>query len=307
MVPGSTFATARPRSRSSTATVSSPDGQVASDLLVTDAAAPFGVRTRSRSGPRRVRPACGRSDEARGVVLVEASDLARLRRYERVTDRRAVRRRCERPRSGCRRPVRPAAREVDPETDGVLVVAPTEGRRKLTVTALRTPGSSPGYVKSASSQHDGVAIAIDVGPTILDLFGIDFTERMEGRPYEIVPSDASLAARSDQFIEEAHGLGPPRRAAGTDDRDPRRPARRSCARGTVRSSRSSARASRRSPAACGRMGGAVRARDVAEHAARAVGAGGHRGLRAVPRASVAGTAAVIADGRRGSCRVRTAR
>ena len=95
--------------------------------------------------------------------------------------------------------------QVDPDRDAVMVVGPSEGRRKLTVTALRTPGSSPGYIRTASSQHDGVAIAVDVGPTLLDLFGIDFTDKMEGRPYEIVPSNASLAARSDQFIEEAQG------------------------------------------------------------------------------------------------------
>ena len=181
-----------------------PDGQVASDLLVADAAAPFGVRT----DPDRVLDAFGRmwpEDEAQGVVLVEASDLARLRRYERVTDPVQF--------DDLRTTALEDAddlfgrllAEVDPETDGVLVVGPTEGRRKLTVTALKTPGSLPGYVKSASSQHDGVAIAIDVGPTILDQFGIDFTERMEGRPYEIVPSDASLAARTDRFIEEATG------------------------------------------------------------------------------------------------------
>ena len=76
-----------------------------------------------------------RSDEAQGVVLVEASDLARLRRYER----------CHRPASSSTT-LRTTAledaddlfgrllAEVDPETDGVLVVGPTEGRRKLTVT-----------------------------------------------------------------------------------------------------------------------------------------------------------------------------
>ena len=78
--------------------------------------------------------------------------------------------------------------QVDPGRAAVMVVGPSEGRRKLTVPALRTPGSSPGYIRTASSQHDGVAIAVDVGPTLLDLFGIDFTDKMEGRPYEIVPS-----------------------------------------------------------------------------------------------------------------------
>ena len=64
----------------------------------------------------------------------------------------------------------------------MLVVAPSEGRRKLTVTGLRTPGSSPGYLKSGSSQRSGVVITVDVGPTLLDQFGIDFTDEMEGRP-----------------------------------------------------------------------------------------------------------------------------
>ena len=112
--------------------------------------------------------------------------------------------------------------QVDLDQDAVLVVAPTEGRRKLTVTGLRTPDSSPGYLKTASSQRAGVVIAVDVGPTVLDLFGIDFTDKMEGRPYEVVPSNASLAARSDQFIEEAQGSARRGGSARTDDRDPRR-------------------------------------------------------------------------------------
>jgi hypothetical protein len=75
----------------------------------------------------------------------------------------------------------------------------------LNLTALHLPGSSPGYVRSASTQHAGVVIEYDVGPTMLSVFGIDFTEAMEGRPYEIVPSHASLAARETKLINEATG------------------------------------------------------------------------------------------------------
>jgi hypothetical protein len=180
------------------------NGQVGSVLLTPDPAAPFGVKLDADRVVDAFDKAWDKGDE-RGVVLVEASDLARLRRYMRFTT-------AEQFVSLRGTALRDAdamfgrlLEQVDPDRDAVMVVGPSEGRRKLTVTALRTPGSSPGYIRTASSQHDGVAIAVDVGPTLLDLFGIDFTDKMEGRPYEIVPSSASLSARSDQFIEEAEG------------------------------------------------------------------------------------------------------
>ncbi|MET1000497.1 MAG: hypothetical protein ABWZ15_01690 [Acidimicrobiia bacterium] len=179
-------------------------GTVATDLLMADDAAPFGVRLDPERVEGAFRDAWGQAGE-QGVVLVEASDLARVRRYEAVsTDAQFARLRTEALHDADELFGRLLA-EVDPERDSVLVVAPSEGRRKLTVTGLRTPGSSPGYLKSGSSQRSGVVITVDVGPTLLDQFGIDFTDEMEGRPYEIVPSNASLAARADGFIDDALG------------------------------------------------------------------------------------------------------
>ena len=248
-------------------------------LLTPDPAAPFGVKLDADRVVDAFDKAWDKGDE-RGVVLVEASDLARLRRYMRFTT-------AEQFVSLRTTALRDAdamfgrlLEQVDPDRDAVMVVGPSEGRRKLTVTALRTPGSSPGYIRTASSQHDGVAIAVDVGPTLLDLFGIDFTDKMEGRPYEIVPSNASLAARSDQFIEEAQGSA---------RRGERLAPMTAILVGLIAIVALAHGARRRGgrervapPPQRARVGRAVLAGDAAEHAARPVDTRWHRGLRRLP-------------------------
>jgi hypothetical protein len=160
-----------------------PRGAVSGDLVVPDATFPFGVR----SDDAEVLSQFDQAWHDRAVVLVEASDLARFEEYR--TD------------------LAPGAREVmhqhvlasvdalvgellervDPEHDAVLAVAPSqrnERGRPLTVAALRAPGFDPGLLKSAYTRHSGIVSIIDVGPTIVDLFGIERPEDMEGRAFE---------------------------------------------------------------------------------------------------------------------------
>ena len=254
------------------------NGQVGNVLLTPDPAAPFGVKLDTNRVVDAFDKAWDKGDK-RGVVLVEASDLARLRRYMRFTTaEQFVSLRTTALRDADAMFGRLLA-QVDPDRDAVMVVGPSEGRRKLTVTALRTPGSSPGYIRTASSQHDGVAIAVDVGPTLLDLFGIDFTDKMEGRPYEIVPSN-SVSRLAPNSSSRKRGIGAARRATGPDDRDPRRAHRDRRPRHGARRRGGRERVAPPPPRA--RVGRAVLAGDAAEHAARPVDTGWHRGLRRLP-------------------------
>jgi hypothetical protein len=177
-------------------------GAVATDLLRPSATAPFGVEL----DPDRVIDefqSMWRGDDS-VVALVEASDLARVQRYGRyatAAQRSAMRADALRDADELFGRI---LEDVDPERDVVLVIAPTD-RRRLTVAGLQGPGIDAGWLKSASTQRPGVVSTIDVGPTLLDQFGIDFTEDMEGRPFEVVADSASLASRTDHMIDDARG------------------------------------------------------------------------------------------------------
>lgn len=179
------------------------DGSLGKDILTDDPARPFGKRLDTEVVGERFRAAWQRAGEGTGgVVLVEASDLARAMRYRPLV-------------SGPRyqtirtQAVREADRlldtllaEVDPDRDAVLVVAPYNlpGNRDLLAVALRSPGSSPGYLMSASTQRSGFLTLVDLAPTILDRFGLPRPVEMEGRPAEVVRSGASVEARVDHLV-----------------------------------------------------------------------------------------------------------
>lgn len=170
-------------------------GSVDTDLLVPDPAEPFGVRL----DHARVLDAFDRAWSAPGptTVLVEESDLARTLRYRSLIDagryfvlRAAALRRAD-------ELFGRLLERVDPERDAVLVVAPylRQNRVGLTAVAYRGPGTEAGYLKSASTQRSGIVSLVDIAPTILDRFGISRPTEMEGRPFEIVPSQSSVLHR----------------------------------------------------------------------------------------------------------------
>jgi len=178
------------------------DGSLGKDLLADDPTRPFGKRLDPEVVRTRFREAWQRAGHGGGgVVLVEASDLARTMRYRPLVSR---------PRYDAIRAqaVQEADRllgtlldEVDPEHDAVLVVAPYNlpGNRDLLAVALRSPGSPAGYLMSASTQRSGFLTLVDLAPTILDRFGLARPVAMEGRPAEVVRSGASVEARVDHL------------------------------------------------------------------------------------------------------------
>ena len=92
----------------------------------------------------------------------------------------------------------------------------------------------PGYLKSRSSQRTGVVIAVDVGPTLLDQFGIDFTDKMEGRPVRGRAVER-VARRSHRSVHRGSARDRPAAAERLAPMtcDPRRPARRASCSATV--------------------------------------------------------------------------
>ena len=179
-------------------------GALARDLLVNDASRPFGVRFDGgavvASFDKAWAAAEGRSG---GVVLVEASDLARAMRYRSLVSSSRYSEIRAQSLADADALLGLLLQRVDLDRDSVLLVAPYNlvGSRDLTAVALRTPTSAPGYLMSASTQRAGYLTLVDIGPTILDRFGIARPTAMEGRPAEVVASIASGLARVKRLDE----------------------------------------------------------------------------------------------------------
>jgi hypothetical protein len=183
-----------------------PDGSLGKDLLEAAPAQPFGVRLDPEVVEERFRdiwdqPATG--DRADGsMVLVEASDLARTLRYRPIVDDDRYQEMWDRSLAQSDALLGRLLRSVDPDADAVMVVAPynRRGDRDLTMVSLSGPGIEPGYLRSASTQRAGFLTLVDVGPTILDVFGLPRPTAMEGRPAVDVASSSSTADRIDHLV-----------------------------------------------------------------------------------------------------------
>lgn len=177
-------------------------GAVGRQLLEPDARAPYGLRldldAASSAFDREWNAARGG-----GVVLVEASDLARAMRYRPLV---TAERHAELERAAFSRSddlIREVLSAVDLERDLVLVIAPyyAPGERGLTMAAMAGAGVEPGYLRSASTQRSGIVSLVDIAPTILDRLGIARPYAMEGRPFEVVPAEEAASARSSRLID----------------------------------------------------------------------------------------------------------
>lgn len=189
------------------ATGTVPGGSLGKDLLREAPAEPFGVRldpavvgSRFRRAWTAARP---RGDQRGGVVLVEASDLARTLRYRPIVDRDRYDEMWATSLAHTDELFAQLMRSVDLRRDTVLVVAPYNGQgdRDLTMVALRGPRAGAGYLRSASTQRAGFLTLVDIAPTILDQFGVDRPVTMEGRPAVVVRSSSSGPARVQHLVE----------------------------------------------------------------------------------------------------------
>jgi hypothetical protein len=180
-----------------------PAGELGPDLLVRDPSRPFGERLAIDRVMARFEDAwaapAGRDG---GLVVVEASDLARSMRYRDRVDADRYEELRSQALEDADRLVAELLAEVDPERDAVLLVAPYNlvDDRDLTASALRAPGQEAGYLRSASTQRAGFLTLVDVAPTVLDLLDVPRPVEMEGRPAEVVASGASLPDRVDHLV-----------------------------------------------------------------------------------------------------------
>jgi hypothetical protein len=176
-----------------------PAGTVSDVLIQEDPLAPFGVSY----DPAAVLTAFQPAWEQGGVVLVEGSDLARADRYRSLAT--AAQR--ERLRTDALRRtdqlVGGLLAEVDPEHDSVLLVGPyhSSAGPHLTVAALRSPEVNGGQLRSASTRRAGYVTLVDIGPTILDLAGVERPDAMEGRRFEAVGEPRAGRDRAVELAE----------------------------------------------------------------------------------------------------------
>ena len=181
-------------------------GSLGKDLLVEDPAWPFGKRLDEDEVVRAFGAAWSdAAPSARsngGVVLAEASDLARALRYRSLVGADRYRVLFDQALAATDALFARLLSQVDLEHDAVLVVAPyaRAGDRDLTVLGLHRPGERPGYLRSASTQRSGFLTLVDVAPTILDTLGVARPVDMEGRPAELAASSSDLGARVDRLV-----------------------------------------------------------------------------------------------------------
>jgi hypothetical protein len=179
-----------------------PTGAVSSALLVRDPEAPFGIRL----DPDQVLDAFERTwndGAARKVVVVEASDLLRVRAYESVLGASGREQMLERALTDVDHLVGRLLEHVDPEHDAVLVTAPSQIRApaRLTVVSLRAPGLHPGLAVTNWTRHTGLVHVVDTAPTILDQLGLEPPAAMEGRPILFGRSGGSFEDRYEWMVD----------------------------------------------------------------------------------------------------------
>jgi len=176
-----------------------PAGRVDDGLLIDDPQSPFGVRL----DPDAVVSAFDDVWEQQSVVLVEASDLARVKAAAPLTEPDRVR---EQQRVALRRADALVGRlleSVDFERDAVLILSPApalDGNR-LAAVGLHAPGGEAGLLRTASTRRDGYALLADVAPTILDVLGIERARDMQGRRFQLTPDGDSFDARLQGLVD----------------------------------------------------------------------------------------------------------
>lgn len=166
-----------------------PGGTVGRSLLAADADAPYGFRLDAAA----VQAAFASAWEGGGrrVVLVEASDLARVATYRdrAAPDQHRRLRAAAMAQSDAM--VRELLTRVDPARDAVMIFSPMGGPEApaLGLVLVRAPGAGGGLLRSATTRRDGYVQLADIAPTVLELFGEEPPGDIEGRPFRRAGSD----------------------------------------------------------------------------------------------------------------------
>lgn len=178
-----------------------PAGSVSEALVQQDVAAPGGLRLDQDAVVDAFEQVW---EDSPAAVLVEASDLVRVDAAAPVTASSATRQQRADALEATDELVGRLLEQVDPERDAVLAVAPWHraSGRHLTVAALRAPDVEPGMLRTASTRRTGIVTLVDVGPTVLDLLGVERPSSMEGTPFERASEGGSYDERVDWLVAE---------------------------------------------------------------------------------------------------------
>lgn len=182
-----------------------PCGRVSAELLVADAAAPFGVRLSRRA----VLNAVDVCSTPGSVVLVEASDLRRAVAFGPTATEELADAARQVALAATDELVAAIVDRLDRERDAIVVVAPsTMPDPGLGVVGIRSAEHPPGLLTSGNTRRPGYLVLTDLTPTIARLAGVEMDEgAIEGRTAEARGSSRSGADRRDELIAgEAAGL-----------------------------------------------------------------------------------------------------
>jgi hypothetical protein len=174
-------------------------GSVGTGLLEPHAGSAFGRRLSHDAVVDTFRQAW----QPRSAVLVEGSDLARIDAERPLL---SPARHAEVRRAALTRVDALVARlleHVDPERDAVVLLAPyhRSGPPHLTVFALRRPGGRPGLLDSPTTRRAGYVSLVDVGPTLLELLGVEVPAGMSGGAVSEAARGGPPAARRSDMVE----------------------------------------------------------------------------------------------------------
>jgi hypothetical protein len=168
-------------------------GRVDAELLEDDPRAAFGRRLDVDA----VTDSFDAVWSSRSVVLVEASDLVRADAYIDLvasSQRDAVFDRALRSSDAL---VGALLERVDLARDAVVVVGPAASPvgGVLTIAAVRGPGLERGLLRSGTTQREGYVQLMDIGPTVLQLVGVERPSSMRGRAVEVSSQHGSASDR----------------------------------------------------------------------------------------------------------------
>lgn len=169
-------------------------GSLSPSLSRPDPAWPFGLRASDRAVDRAFDAAL----RAHDVVLVEASDYARLDRYRRMMTPQAQVAASRRALVAADRLVAHVLERVDLSRDLVMLVAPAAplAAEHLSTFAIAGPGIAPGWARSATTRRAGYVTLPDIAPTVLGAFGLATPDPMSGT---IIASDGGGSPTADDL------------------------------------------------------------------------------------------------------------
>ncbi|MGQ0830370.1 MAG: hypothetical protein ACT4OV_01705 [Microthrixaceae bacterium] len=161
-------------------------GSVDPRLSTPDPASPFGLR----ADEARVNAALDEALVGDDVVLVEASDYARLDRYRTFMTDQAQSAAQAAALASADGLVAHVLDRVDLERDVVMLLAPAAplAAERLTVFSVAGPGFEPGRARSATTRRAGYVTLPDIAPTVLHALGVEAPTSMSGT---LISSDGS--------------------------------------------------------------------------------------------------------------------